>query len=347
MTTMGPEHARQPRRKTDEGLGVERERTDSSLRSEREEADFILRERDREIVRKVENALRRSRFEADGALKRDRARSDLARQKRRAGAGDSARGESGGTGEDEGPGAGIEEELRKTEEELFRERARADEILQRERSLVDEALRLESALRREVEEDRLLRARTETDDDLLHEREQTDELLQSERTRSRTDRLTDLPNSRLFLERLTNEAVRCRETLTPLCLLYLDIDNFKNVNELFGYAAGDDLLKQISSILGSAVRKGDVAARVGGDEFALLLSDLPLKATEATAERIMRHIRRLDATYPGASLGASVGLVYYDIPPADGAEILQRADAAMHEAKAAGRNTLMAIFPRS
>ncbi len=121
-------------------------------------------------------------------------------------------------------------------------------------------------------------------------------------------------------------------------LLYLDLDGFKQANDNLGHQAGDELLAAAGSILRSAVRETDEVARMGGDEFAVLLRDAGPRECEGTAERVVTLLRRIDTP---AAISASVGVVSDPLGP-DG---LERADAAMYAAKRAGGNRYMLAAP--
>jgi diguanylate cyclase (GGDEF)-like protein len=238
-------------------------------------------------------------------------------------------------------------------------RRRDDESLRTERNDTDRRLRAErnrkdrvilDSCRSTRERENMLQALAEerqaTDEALAAERARADKILLQERRLSRTDVLTDLPNTRLFMESLGTAAHRCRLEGRPLALIYLDIDNFKTVNDRFGHPAGDRLLQRVSKILGATVRHEDIAARLGGDEFALLLCGLSHEEAENIGNRVLERVRELSAHYAGVSLSVSAGLVYFEGPPPSGEEILRNADRTMYQAKAAGKNLcLKKILP--
>jgi diguanylate cyclase (GGDEF)-like protein/PAS domain S-box-containing protein len=153
------------------------------------------------------------------------------------------------------------------------------------------------------------------------------------------DSLTGLPNRVSFLESLGRAIARAGTEHRMLALLYLDLDDFKPVNDAMGHAAGDALLIAVAERLRGAVRKTDTVARLGGDEFAVLLTDvghpdvagaLAGKLVDRIGQPYMLDRRRI-------SVGASIGISLY---PRDGAtidELLRHADAAMYAAKADGR----------
>ncbi|HEU5163816.1 MAG TPA: GGDEF domain-containing protein [Thermoanaerobaculia bacterium] len=160
---------------------------------------------------------------------------------------------------------------------------------------------------------------------------------------ARTDRLTNLGNSRHFLEHL---ALDIQVNRTPVCVAFIDVDNFKRVNDVHGHEAGDDLLRHIAADLGEVIRNNDVAARMGGDEFAILFRGVEPKAASAIGARIIERIRLAGARYPDAGIGASVGIAWFERPPADAKTVLRTADAAMYQAKEAGKGQVRIVVDR-
>ena len=163
------------------------------------------------------------------------------------------------------------------------------------------------------------------------------ELLEKEATAARTDALTGLPNSRDFLQRLEPEIARCHREHTPLCLLYLDLDNFKQVNDRHGHFEGDRVLQRVADALRSCLRAADIPARLGGDEFAALLWQADRVGAEGVGERVLAAVRQIGADYPQCSLGVSVGIAWFETPPANSLEVVRSADEAMYEAKRDGK----------
>ena len=167
--------------------------------------------------------------------------------------------------------------------------------------------------------------------DVTAEREAAHELEQL----AFTDQLTGLPN-RSSLERAVLER---GEGGPPLTLLYLDLDDFKTVNDSLGHGVGDDLLATVARRLEEIVRPDDLVARIGGDEFALLLGDCD---TAAVAQRIVSSLREpIDVAGNPLTIGASIGVAVGSDP----GEILRHADVAMYEAKAAGGGTYRFFEP--
>jgi diguanylate cyclase (GGDEF)-like protein len=187
------------------------------------------------------------------------------------------------------------------------------------------------------------RARAETEAVVAALRE---EMASHQRAQSRLaflachDPLTALPNRTLFSERLGREMEEARCYKRSLALLYIDLDNFKDVNDTLGHAAGDALLKQVAGRIERELRVGQTAARLGGDEFAVLYID-PKNAEEARdlGERLMRSLTQsFDIDQRPIFVSASIGITLFP-NDADSVEPLQRnADLAMYKAKTEGRN---------
>jgi diguanylate cyclase (GGDEF)-like protein/PAS domain S-box-containing protein len=154
------------------------------------------------------------------------------------------------------------------------------------------------------------------------------------------DVLTGLVNRREFENRMERalKSAKARETSYALC--YLDLDQFKIVNDTCGHSAGDALLGQVGALLKSKVRWRDTLARLGGDEFAILLESCSLDEALRTAESLREAVRNFKFTWEERTfrLGASVGVVPLSIDNADVASVLSAADSACQAAKQAGRN---------
>jgi diguanylate cyclase (GGDEF)-like protein len=163
-------------------------------------------------------------------------------------------------------------------------------------------------------------------------------LLDAEEKLSRTDPLTGLPNRRAFLERLSDELARAKRSRQPVCIAYIDIDNFKRINDDKGHVEGDAFLKQVAQAIRETIRASDVASRLGGDEFAVLFTDAKRSAVEPVAHRLLARSRSLGERYPGLDIGASIGMAWFESAPDSAELLLDRADAAMYEAKSAGKH---------
>lgn len=165
--------------------------------------------------------------------------------------------------------------------------------------------------------------------------------LEAERSVARTDSLTGLPNSRAFYEKLDRVIAISGSTAEAVCIGLIDIDNFKRVNDIYGHAAGDDLLKRIADEVRGAVRSDDFAARLGGDEFVILFREFDPAAAEAVGGRIVDRVTAISGEFPGTDLGASIGIAVFTGTPESRDAIIFRADNAMYEAKAAGRRRVV------
>ena len=153
------------------------------------------------------------------------------------------------------------------------------------------------------------------------------------------DPLTGLANRVLLRDHLERTLARHGRTPGTVALLFVDLDDFKRINDSFGHAAGDQILVQIASRLAEAVRGDDVVGRQSGDEFAVLLDRVHDDAEAVgAAERILRELRR--PILLGASsivVGGSIGIALADGPGTTAEDLLTQADAAMYAAKAAGK----------
>ena len=161
------------------------------------------------------------------------------------------------------------------------------------------------------------------------------------------DALTDLPNRRLLMDRLNQALLANNRYVRHGALLYLDLDHFKNLNDTAGHAVGDILLKLVAIRLLSQTREDDTVARMGGDEFVVMLKDLDGDAGEASsqakivAEKILADFRRPFIVENQEYYSSpSIGITVFDDQKNAVEEILKRADLAMYQAKASGRNSL-------
>jgi diguanylate cyclase (GGDEF)-like protein/PAS domain S-box-containing protein len=151
-----------------------------------------------------------------------------------------------------------------------------------------------------------------------------------------TDSLTDLPNRALFKDRLQHALARRADSSPPMAVYFLDLDGFKGVNDTLGHSAGDDLLVEVAARLRSAVRPSDTVARFGGDEFAILVEDLPTSEDDtALAQRICDAIEApILLGGEEVHVSASIGIAHRDDCSVDAEQMLRNADLAMYQAKA-------------
>jgi diguanylate cyclase (GGDEF)-like protein/PAS domain S-box-containing protein len=166
------------------------------------------------------------------------------------------------------------------------------------------------------------------------------------------DPLTGLPNRRLLMERLHQTLVSGPRTPHKRALMFVDLDNFKNLNDTLGHQAGDLLLQKVAGRLSSCIRDADTVARLGGDEFVVMLEGLSECAEDAAsqaravAEKILAAIRQpcmLDGHEVFST--SSVGITVFGEQRQSMNEVMQQADIAMYQAKAAGRNTMRFFAP--
>ena len=155
------------------------------------------------------------------------------------------------------------------------------------------------------------------------------------------DPLTRVLNARAFSDRLTLELQRNRRYKRPLSLVYLDLDNFKALNDSRGHQTGDAALRLVADSMTRAVRESDVLGRMGGDEFAVMMPETDGPLANAAARRLADGIKTaFDGTPP---LSASIGIVSFSDTAAGTDEVLRRADQAMYEAKRTGKNRIVAV----
>ncbi len=174
---------------------------------------------------------------------------------------------------------------------------------------------------------------------VFHDVSDKRQLLQHITWQAGHDALTGLPNRALLQDRLTQSMAGARRQKHLLAVLFLDLDEFKEVNDRFGHAAGDVLLKEIASRLENSVRAGDTVSRLGGDEFVILLDAEDATEIDRCLERIMEAISR-PVKIDGETIviSSSIGVTIYPENKADADTLLRHADMAMYQAKQSGRN---------
>ncbi len=162
--------------------------------------------------------------------------------------------------------------------------------------------------------------------------------LEREHEISLTDPLSGLPNRRHFYELVTSEIRRNHRYDTPFTVAYLDIDNFKTVNDTMGHVEGDKLLRSVGTIISAAIRETDTVARLGGDEFALLLPETDGESALAVAVKVQKQLKSVvESRWP---VSFSMGMVTYLKSPATTDEVVGRADRLMYEVKNEGKDAL-------
>ena len=166
------------------------------------------------------------------------------------------------------------------------------------------------------------------------------------------DGLTQLPNRQLLIERLQRSLDDCAQQRCTNALFFIDLDNFKSLNDTLGHAVGDQLLSQVAHRLSGCVSHNDTVARFGGDEYVVLVEGMSPDMEQACAQARAVGERMLVALRQPYRLGqylhhstASIGMVLFSDAVDDVGELLKRADMAMYEAKGAGRNALRLFNP--
>jgi diguanylate cyclase (GGDEF)-like protein len=155
-----------------------------------------------------------------------------------------------------------------------------------------------------------------------------------------SDHLTGVANRRAFFEAAEVELKRWRRAPRPLALITLDADHFKQINDTYGHPAGDAVLRDLAGALNEAVREMDIVARIGGEEFAILLPSADLSTAESIAERIRREVADRMVEWEGCKIhytvSIGVSMMHDGMTGMD--SMLRHADAAMYAAKRNGRN---------
>lgn len=155
------------------------------------------------------------------------------------------------------------------------------------------------------------------------------------------DSLTNVLNARAFAAELAQELGRNRRYGRPLALIYLDLDDFKRVNDAHGHATGDAVLRLVADAMRGAVRRADLVGRLGGDEFGVLMPETDGVVAHAAATRLVTGIRSVFRGTP--SVTASIGVVAVAGTEAGSDELLRKADQAMYEAKRAGKDRVVQV----
>src|ERR1700691_690057 len=161
-----------------------------------------------------------------------------------------------------------------------------------------------------------------------------------------TDYLSGLPNARSLFLRLDSEVARCRRSKEPLCVVVCDLDGFKQINDRFGHLEGNKVLRLVSEAMRSRCREYDYVARMGGDEFVLLLPGRDRGAIQARIEEI-RQIAIGTGMPVSSGVSISIGEAYYPEDGSDAEELLAEADKRMYKAKQLRKKYRMAVYPQT
>jgi diguanylate cyclase (GGDEF)-like protein len=160
-----------------------------------------------------------------------------------------------------------------------------------------------------------------------------------ERQLARSDHLTGAPNLRSFYERAASEIARARRYVHPFSVAYVDLDEFRQINERVGHLAGDAVLCSAARVIGSVLRVSDVVARLGGDEFVMLLPETGSAPARLAVDKVRRALAEV-VPVDGWRLTACVGMVTYLVPPASVDELLGAAARLLDTAKQSGRDAV-------
>lgn len=176
--------------------------------------------------------------------------------------------------------------------------------------------------------------------ELVRLRQQLKQGLERENALAYSDTLTGLPNRQLFNDRLGMAIATAYRQLSKVALIFIDLDGFKQVNDTLGHDYGDMLLKQVAERLKKVTRETDTVARLGGDEFTVILNVRDKMDAELVAKKILETLHEpFSLNGQPANIGGSLGVGMYPTDGTTAAEIIKKADAAMYEAKNAGKNT--------
>lgn len=166
------------------------------------------------------------------------------------------------------------------------------------------------------------------------------EALRREATYSRTDALTGLFNSRAFYEQAESVLRLCHRNNRPLTIAYIDLDNFKTANDTYGHAFGDEILCKVAELLRKSLRTSDIIARMGGDEFAVVLPETATAGAEKALEQFRAHLLQVPEITT-CSITASIGVVSYLIVPTELELLIRSADTLMYRVKNSGKNRVI------
>ncbi len=155
------------------------------------------------------------------------------------------------------------------------------------------------------------------------------------------DALTNVLNARAFVDRLGQELDRNRRYPRALALMYMDLDNFKVINDTHGHQTGDAVLRLVADAMRSSVRQADVVGRLGGDEFAVLMPETDAQLADAAARRLIAGLRNVFKGTPNVT--ASIGVVACTATDASSDDLLRRADQAMYDAKKSGKDRVVQV----
>jgi diguanylate cyclase len=177
--------------------------------------------------------------------------------------------------------------------------------------------------------------------DLERETQELNSKLDREKHGARLDPLTRLGNRKSFDERIARDLSRCSNL--PVTLLVWDLDSFKNINDSYGHRAGDRVLQSVATCFVSGLRAEDFVARIGGEEFVMLMTGLPFAKAQRIADELRGGVESLRFHFRGTPVRVTASCGFTDLRPGDTPEsAFERADAALYRAKHGGKNACVA-----
>jgi two-component system cell cycle response regulator len=160
-----------------------------------------------------------------------------------------------------------------------------------------------------------------------------------------TDALTGLPNLRSLQDNLKRMLAHAGRNASHLSVLAIDLDHFKQINDVYGHEKGDEALAAVGDLLSSSVRASDIAARNGGEEFIVVLADADKESAAGVAENLRARLEQISITGLDRRVTGSFGVATYPEDATEPAMLMRAADRALYLAKESGRNTVRLISP--
>jgi len=166
------------------------------------------------------------------------------------------------------------------------------------------------------------------------------EKIELEESLADTDYLTGLKNSRAFYESIDYESARSRRYKRPFAIAYIDLDNFKHINDALGHDTGDDVLRTVADVVKKNVRESDIVSRLGGDEFAVLFPETGYEATETIIRNFIPVLSQ-EMKIHAWPISCSIGAITFSKPMNTSREMIKKVDGLMYEVKKAGKNDVI------
>ncbi|MDK2123296.1 tetratricopeptide repeat-containing diguanylate cyclase [Parachitinimonas caeni] len=217
------------------------------------------------------------------------------------------------------------------------------QTLQIQNELIEAKRERDFARLKQAEAERAQRELEALNDELKHKVEQIERLQNALREQVIRDPLTDLYNRRYLHDELFNELKLAERRFYTLCVVLMDVDHFKSVNDRFGHPAGDKVLMALAHLLRENIRGSDFASRYGGEEFCIVMADISVEQAVGRVNKLLGGFRDATLTLDGLALGGltfSAGVAGFPHHGRDSESLLQAADAALYRAKAGGRNRI-------